>query len=141
MFYRLMNCLILFAGPLKQMTTKDKRNGEVAKSGGFLGNPASNGEKTQQPGTVCILVRDFYCSWIILGPLQGRLVQLLKLGRTLNCKGIGLVIHHLLLFLSIWKTLLFTLKNKYYNNYPSHQDPLPTTHVPWAVLTLQASPK
>lgn len=42
---------------------------------------------------------------------------------------------------SIRKTLLFTLKIKYYNNYPSHQDPLPTIPVLWAVLTLQASPK
>jgi len=48
---------------------------------------------------------------------------------------------HLVLFLSIWKTLLFNLKNKYYDNYPFHQGPLPTILVLWAVLTSQASPK
>lgn len=58
MFCRLVNCRILFTGPLKQntSTTRDKRNGEVAKSGGFLGNPVSIGGKKQQRGAVCILV-------------------------------------------------------------------------------------
>jgi len=53
-----MNSQILFAGPLKPntSTTRDKRTGEVEKSGGFLRNPVSMGGKKQQPGIVCILV-------------------------------------------------------------------------------------
>lgn len=48
-----------------------------------------------------------YSSGIMLGlVLFGREVKLLKLETTLNCR-VGLVIHCLLLFLPIWKTVLF----------------------------------
>lgn len=63
MFCMLINCPILFAGPLKQNTlaTRDKRKGEVAKSGGSLGNPVSMGRKTQQTETVFLLFGKLYC--------------------------------------------------------------------------------